>query len=164
MSWFGIGSASVVLVFAVLCLTIFTVISYVTAVNEQNLTAAEVRLVKAYYAADAAAESILAEILYNFSNKTPISNQSTACYYSKASASNQGIAGSIMGIEVTSFWDWNILADLVSFSYPITESTELFVEVAIGEFEYEILTWRIRRTKEWQPDSRLNVWQLETEG
>ena len=48
-SGIGIGSASVVLVFAVLCLTIFALISYTAAINDKALTEVEVRLVKGYY-------------------------------------------------------------------------------------------------------------------
>lgn len=57
----GNGSASIVLIFAVLCLTIFTLISYMSALADQNLIKVELRLLKAYYEADTLAEQLLFE-------------------------------------------------------------------------------------------------------
>jgi len=132
----GIGSASIVLIFTVLCLTIFAVISLIPALTEQNLIKAEVQLVKDYYAADLLAERILDEILL-------------------AEVQN---SEKIMGIEISSYWDWDLLAERVSFVCPISETRELYVAVEIGEDFYDILTWRVRITTEWEPDDRLNVW------
>ena len=58
-----VGTASAVLVFAVLCLAVFAIISLVPALNEQKLIESEVRLVAAFYEADALAERMVAEIL-----------------------------------------------------------------------------------------------------
>jgi len=41
-SGIGVGSASIVLVFAILCLTIFSLITYVVAGNEKALVDAKV--------------------------------------------------------------------------------------------------------------------------
>jgi len=136
MSRGGIGSASMVLVFAVVCLTIFTVISFVSALTEQSLIEAEVRLVKAYYAADTLAEQILAEIL---ASDEPPEN--------------------ILGIEIAAYWDWDTFAEIVSFIAPISDNKELYVNVSISEDSYEILTWRMYEIGEWQADQTLNVWQ-----
>jgi hypothetical protein len=45
----GIGSASLVLIFAVLCLTVFALISLSAAQNDKALADANAALVKAYY-------------------------------------------------------------------------------------------------------------------
>ena len=48
----GVGSASIVLVFAVLCLTVFSLITLVVAGNDKVLVDAGAKLVTAYYEAD----------------------------------------------------------------------------------------------------------------
>ena len=58
----GIGSASLVLIFIVLCLVFFSLISFTSANNELLLARAEAALIIAYYEADAQAEQILAEL------------------------------------------------------------------------------------------------------
>ena len=135
MSRGGIGSASIVLVFAVLCMAIFTAISFVSALTEQSLIEAELRMVTAYHAADTLAEQVLAEILA--AEETP---------------------ESVLGVEIYSYWDWDIFAERVYFVTNISETKELFVEVAIGEDGYEILNWRMYNIGEWEADERLNVW------
>ena len=134
----GVGSASIVLVFAVLCLTIFTVISYVSAMTERNLIESEVRLVKAYYVADTLAERVLGEIL-------------------ALAGEREEIPEIILGVEIEAYWDEELVE--VSFSCAISDTTELYTVVAIRGDEYEILTWKIRPTVEWESDDRLDVWQ-----
>jgi len=133
MSRGGVGSASIVLIFAILCLTIFTVISFMPALIEQNLINAEVQLVEAYYVADTLAERVLAEIL-----STDVEN--------------------VLEVEITSYWDWDLMVERVSFVCPISETKELYVVVEIGSDFYNILNWQVRATGEWEPDDRLNVW------
>jgi len=58
----GIGSASLTLIFAVLCLAVFSLISHTAAANDMALAKAEAALVKGYYEADALAEQLAAEV------------------------------------------------------------------------------------------------------
>ena len=135
MSRGGIGSASIVLVFAVVCLTIFTVMAYGSALMDERLIESEVRLIEAFYAADSLAEQVLAEVL-----------------------TSEIVPDYIMGVEIFSYWDWDILAEIVSFVSPITDTREIYVSVAIYEDSYRILTWRVYETGEWEVYDRLNVW------
>jgi len=136
MKWGGLGSASIVLVFAVLCLSIFATIAYVSALTDETLITAEVQLVSAYYRADTLAEQILEVIL-----------------------SAQLIPDNINGIEITSYWDWELMAEIVSFALPILDTHVLCISVAINSGSYDILTWRMRDITNWQTDDRLHVWQ-----
>ena len=56
------GGSSLLVIFAVLALTVFAVLSVSTAAAEQKLADKAVASVEEYYAADCAAEAILAEI------------------------------------------------------------------------------------------------------
>ena len=57
-----VGGSSLLVVFAVLCLTVFALLGFSTVQADQRLSDASTDAVKAYYAADAQAESILAQL------------------------------------------------------------------------------------------------------
>ena len=57
-----VGASSLVVIFAILCIIIFALLSVSTANAEEALSINSAEHVKAYYAADAEAEMILAEI------------------------------------------------------------------------------------------------------
>jgi hypothetical protein len=130
------GSASIVLIFAVLCLTIFSVISLVTALNEETLIKNEVALVTAYYEADSLAEKIFSEIFFS-----------------------EEIPSEIFGIEIFSYIEWDTFREIVSFMCPISETKGLYVMASLDFDAYEILTWRMQNLADWQPNEELNVWQ-----
>jgi len=131
----GVGSASIVLVFAVLCLAIFTVITFVPALNEEAIMQNELRLVTAFYEADTLAEQVFAEIIA--APFTP---------------------SEIHGIPIDSYFDFYTMADRITFTAPITETRGLHVVALIFEDSYEILTWRMYNMADWQPDDTINVW------
>ena len=135
-SGIGIGSASVALVFAVLCLAVFSLISYTAAGNDKVLTDVEVGLVKKYYEADTLAECILAEIL-----------------------AADTIPAYVRGVKISAQWDWEMTAETAEFSCIVSDGKELYVRVAFYGDSYDILSWRMRDTREWTIDSDLPVWQ-----
>ena len=59
----GVGTASLILVFAVLCLAVFSLITYTAAENDMTLARAEAALVKGYYEADATLGLFAADLL-----------------------------------------------------------------------------------------------------
>ena len=72
-SGMNVGSASLVMVFSVLCLTIFAVMSAVTAYSEWNLAKKSADAATAYYAADSRAAEIFDTVSssYDGSFKVP---------------------------------------------------------------------------------------------
>ena len=136
MSRGGTGSASIVLVFAVLGLAIFTIISYMSALTTQTLIHAEVVSVQQFYAADVNAEKILAEILA--ADETPLY---------------------IGDIEIIAEWDWDTLSEIVSFVYPLSDTRVLHVAAAIDGDWHEILSWRVHEINDWETRGSLNVFQ-----
>jgi hypothetical protein len=135
----GIGSASIVLVFSVLCLTIFAVISLLPALTDERLINAEVRLVEGYYAADTLAERILAEIIPLVEAFEPIPEE-------------------IHGVAIEDGQCMLTLIYLVSFVIPVTDAQSLYVEIAFDFDEYRITEWRLRNIGDWVPDESLPVW------
>jgi len=131
----GIGSASIVLVFAVLGLTIFSVISLIPAMTSQRLIRAEVQLVQDFYKADTLAVQILSEILA--SDLTP---------------------ENVLGVEIFSDWDWDLFAEVVWFTTYVTEDRVLYVEL-LRDFDfYQITAWRMYNLREWEADDTINLW------
>ena len=132
----GVGSASIVLVFAVLCLTIFTVISFVPALTEERLAALEVQAVQEFFAADVRAEQVLGAILA------------------------ADIPPAYVGdITIGAYWNWDLLAAIMNFSVPINEEMVLSVVVILWDDDYIIQTWRVQNLYEWESDQRLNLFQ-----
>ena len=131
----GIGSASIVLVFVVLCLTIFAVISIVPALTERNLIEAELRLVQEYYAADALAEQIVAELLLH--DEAP---------------------ENILGIDIFSYWSWDLFLEIASFIVPVSDTHILHVAVGLDFDAYHIFAWQMIPADEWQADDDIEVW------
>ena len=58
----GVGYVSVMLIFAVICLTIFAVLSFKAALSNKTLNERSGEFLKQYYLADTAAKETLAEI------------------------------------------------------------------------------------------------------
>ncbi|MCL2575145.1 MAG: hypothetical protein FWE33_01810 [Defluviitaleaceae bacterium] len=131
----GIGSASIMLVFVVLCLAIFAIISLVPALTSQNLVNSEVGLVQDFFIADVIAEQIVDEILS--SSQTP---------------------ENIMGIGILSS-QYEGLRHIV-FAVPINEVQVLRVEIGVADDNsLEIFEWVMYNTNDWTADIDINVWQ-----
>ena len=133
----GVGSASIVLVFAVLCLTIFSLISFIVTQNTKALVDAEAEFVTGYYRADSRAELILAELL----NSGTIPTQ-------------------IQGIDINIEQDNDLESNIINFVYPIydTDYKDLFVRVSLGEKSYSVLSWRVIDNAEWEAAGSFNLW------
>ena len=133
----GVGSASIVLVFAVLCLTIFSLISFIVTQNTKALVDAEAEFVTGYYKADTSAELILAELL----------NAET-------------IPAQIRGIDINIEQDNDSGSNIINFVYPIYDMDykDLFVRVSIGEETYSVLSWRVIDNAEWEAAGSFNLW------
>jgi len=130
------GAASIVLVFAVLCLSIFAVVSFVPALREDALITREVERVVAFYAADMRAEQILVQLL-----------------------NADEIPEYIDGIRIYSDIDWDTFDIWVWFVYPINDTLEIFVHLAWdGMHDYTLLAWRVVHIGAWEVDGTLNVW------
>ena len=131
----GVGSASIMLIFAVLCLTVFSLISLSVAESDKTLADTEAELVTQYYIADELAERVLAVILD--SDVTP---------------------GEILGVTIESEWDMDLFAEVAEYSCPLSDTMELSVKVAVGEDSYDILVWKMVNTGDWVIDDTLKVW------
>jgi len=77
----AIGANSLLVIFAVLCLTVFALLSLSTALAEKRLADASAQAVQAYYAADLQAEEIFAR-LRNGETVEGVQTDGTRFFYS----------------------------------------------------------------------------------
>ena len=125
------GAVSLVMIFCVLCLAIFTVLTYATAQREQKLSDVNARMAREYYEADTKAKQIVSDIL---AGKEPTVDHLK---------------------EETEF------GTTYSFSIPAGGEQALTVQVAIDRGECTVLKWQTVYVGEWEPDYSLDVWDGE---
>lgn len=128
----AVGGISLLVAFAVLCLTVFALLSLTTVQADGRLADASARAVEDYYAADCQAQEILARLR---NGETPL--------------------------EVTSHWEdsWHDpLAVRYTYEVPISDSQELQVEVLVSGGDYKILRWQAQYTGEWETVENLDLW------
>jgi len=131
----GVGSASIVLIFAVLCLTIFTIITYMVSNNERALIDAKSELVIGYYKADALAEQILQDLLD--ADTTP---------------------DRLHGVDINTKFNEDLDVETTYFYCRISDIKSLYVNLVIRDDSFDILSWRMYAMDEWVFDDTMNVW------
>jgi len=132
----GVGTVSLVMIFAVLCLTVFSMLTLTTSMAEKIMSEKTSTFVKGYYEADAQATQIRAQVI--------------------ALADRGLIPGAIGGIEIVTETVQG--QAMVSYSCTISDVQELFVRFEIDHIENNVLNWQIQSTGEWEADNSLNVW------
>jgi len=130
----GVGGASIVMVFSVLCLTIFAVLSLVTARNAWALSTRAADAVAGYYAADSLAVEI----------------------YDVLRAS-ETMPESVLGVAVR-----RVSGDCMRYLVPIDENQALCVLLRREGEDLRILEWSVQNSGEWNPHDRILVWDGTT--
>lgn len=142
----GVGYVSVMLVFAVICLTIFAVLSLRAAMSTDSFNERSGEFMRQYYAADSSAKktlSLLDECAYN---------AGISGFFEDEFAEN---AQSIEGVSVRAVQK----GFSVSYTVGINDRQELFVNVIFDSSgEYTIEQWKSREIYAENSDSHLGVW------
>lgn len=127
------GAVSLVMIFIVLCLTVFAVLTLSTAIGEQKLAQVTADHVQAYYEADAQATAVIASL------GGPDRPETVA-----------GVA-----LTYTACADNGVHA---RFTVPVGETQTLAVEVLIGAASCDILKWQTVYSGDWVADTSISVW------
>lgn len=142
----GVGYVSVMLIFAVICLTIFAVLSFKAANSTDKFNERSGEYLKQYYAADTSAKEILSKL-----NDCAFEAKNSAFFEEEFEEAAQSIDG--VSIKQTS---GGVSA---SYSVSINERQTLAVSVVFnGGGSYSIERWQSLNTAEEDSDSHLNVW------
>lgn len=132
----AVGGISLLVVFAVLCLTVFALLSLITVQADVRLAEASVRAVSDYYAADVKAQEVLAQLR---SGETPADVEIT--------------------IHLEDSWHGAFLSRY-EYTIPISDTQKLQVEVLVNEPDgsYSVLRWQALPAQEWESDDMLELW------
>lgn len=134
----AVGGISLLVVFAVLCLTVFALLSLSTVRADDRLGAASAQAVADYYAADSRAQEILA--LLRSGRALPEDIQVTATHLDYADRSET----------------------VYAYTCPISDTQELQVAVRLNGGRYTVLRWQAAAVGEWEIDNSLHVWVGES--
>ena len=135
-----VGSASIIMIFAVLCLTVFSTLSYVTANQEQKLAEKSARAIEQYYAADWQCEAYYEEI------------------YKLLQA---GVAAS----ELPQYLDVKVTSDgaaaCIAYAADIDERQKLQVQLIAENGSLRTETWAVTVKEQHEYNDELAVWDGE---
>jgi len=141
-----IGSASIVMIFAVLCLTIFAALAFETAGYEQRLAEKSASAVEAYYIADGIAEERYLQIYQLLqSDKTAVQLH--------AELEQLGVVVKLEEPQMT-----------LRYAVPIDDMQELQVELLWQENHLlQIERWNTATAAQWDYEDTIQVWDGTSE-
>ncbi len=151
ISGIQIGISSLVLIFVVLCLTVFAVLSLMSSMSEQRLAQKSLEATSEYYIADSLAEKQLKEI------DLEIKSASETAWKSSFSSALQDKLGEM----------YDPKTGLISYEIPVNDQQVLCVDLKVinsGKYNgkrYNILRWQEVNTGEYEFEDSLPVWTGE---
>lgn len=136
-----LGGASIIVVFAVLCLTIFAVLTLITAQSEYRISEASVSSVDSYYKADAEAVAFTAELKRLFKEDKNTEALKDAALQCGAD-------------EVRSEEDCIVIGK----TFPIDKNQALFVTLAAENGTVHVRGWQTVYCGEWDNEQGMELW------
>lgn len=139
----SVGITSLVVILTVLCLTIFSVMTLSTALNEKRLSEKSAIALKNYYQAEKYCSKIANDIGRIWDKKGSVSE--------------------LQDFAIENNLDCKLEENEIYFfyHYPVDENQDLFVMLCVGD-KFEIRRWSVQATKEWSVDQSLQVWDGES--
>lgn len=127
----AVGGSSLLVIFAVLCLTVFALLTLSTAAADGRLSQEAAEAVEAYYRADSQAEALWARLR---AGERPEEVTETA-----------EDAGST----------------LYEYTVPVSQGQELRISLRLEDGIWTVVQWQAVSTVDWQADEDLTVWDGE---
>jgi hypothetical protein len=132
----GVGTISLVMIFAVLCLTVFAMLTLSTSSAEKILADRSSSFVKGYYEADSRATNIRAAILESY---------------------NRGVfPASLDGVDIA--YEQTKNAAFAAYTCEINNVQELIVKLKLSQGGDTVLEWRAGYSQDWEFDDSIQVW------
>lgn len=130
----ALGGSSLLVVFAVLALTVFALLSLSTVRADVRLGDAAAQAVKDYYQADCKAQEILAQL-------------------------RSGTLPADAAVEVHMEDSWSLMVRY-TYTVPISDTQELQVEVLVDQADgsYSVQRWAAASAQEWEIEDSLELW------
>ena len=131
----ALGGSSLLVVFAVLALTVFALLSLSTVRADVRLGDATEKMVSSYYAADVKAQEILAKLRTGAPLPEDVEFETTISDYPDHSET------------------------IFSYAVPISDTQELQVEVLVEpDGSYQVRRWQAAAVGDWTFDDSLDLW------
>ena len=130
----AVGGISLLVAFAVLCLTVFALLSLTTVQADGRLADASAKAVEDYYAADCAAQEILARMRSGAGVPEDLDFEVSVAHYEDR-------------VETT-----------YTYSCPISDTQSLEVQVQLNGADWRILRWQAVPAGEWELNDELSLW------
>ena len=131
----ALGGSSLLVVFAVLALTVFALLSLSTVRADVRLGDATEKMVSSYYAADVKAQEILAKLRTGAPLPEDVEFETTISDYPDHSET------------------------IFSYAVPISDTQELQVEVLVKpDGSYQVRRWQAAAVGDWTFDDSLDLW------
>lgn len=132
----AVGASSLLVIFTVLCLTVFAMLSLSTATADGRISDASAKAVTDYYAADAQAEIIFARL-----------------------RAGEAVTGTDITCTIADYPDRS--ESVYSYAVPVDEGQELQVELCRSGGSWSVARWQLASIGQWEPDDTLTVWDGE---
>ena len=136
-----VGSASIVMIFSVLCLTVFSSLAFITASNEYKLAQKTMQVAEQYYVADGICEERYIQICSILQNVEQ---------YDK-------MAQQLAAIDVQTERrekDW-----ILSYTVPIDALQQMYVQLCLREDRVLLIEqWAVEASEPWEYDTAIKVW------
>lgn len=159
-SFTAIGSSSLLVVFLILCLTTFAILSLSSAKSDYSFAERLAKHRSNYYAACSQAEDMLGDI-DQLLEQTYLSNPTSREEYLDALS---------LTLVTSSKLPCSYSADtgepVISYNVPIDKKQTLFVELKVTDpakspYYYEIKTWQAASSETWKSDDTLNLMPVQ---
>lgn len=172
----NIGSASIIMIFAILCLTVFSALSLVTSVSEKKTAQRFADETAAYYEADSEAVKIKNSIQAAIdTGSTPqqaaaannaqyLTGQAAAALAPQIGPGTAGASQTTSG-PGTAGASQNTPPDaIITYNVPLSDNISRITAVLTYNSKtntLETLSWEKNNISEWSPDTDIDVWNGE---
>ena len=172
----NIGSASIIMIFAILCLTVFSALSLVTSVSEKKPAQRFADETAAYYEADSEAVKIKNSIQAAIdagnapqqaaaaNNAQYLTGQAAAALTSQPGPGTAGALQTNTGPGSAGASQNTQPNAIITYNVPLSDNISQITAVLAYNNEtntLEIISWKKNNISEWTPDTDINVWNGE---
>ena len=135
----GVGTISLIMIFSVLCLTVFAMLTLSTSNAEKILADKTSSFVKGYYEADSRATKIRAQILESYAEGS--------------------YPDSVEGVSIAYEHDDEVT--IASYACLVNDVQQLLVELKLENDKAVVLQWKTGYSDDWEIDDGMTVWDMD---
>lgn len=172
----NIGSASIIMIFAILCLTVFSALSLVTSVSEKKTAQRFADETAAYYEADSEAVKIKNSIQAAIdAGSTPqqaaaannaqyLTGQAAAALVPQTGPGSAGASQTTPGPGSAGASPNTPPDAIITYNVPLSDNISRITAVLTYNSKtntLETLSWEKNNISEWSPDTDIDVWNGE---